>query len=143
MPGYTLLLFKKKRKEMKKIITVLVLIMIQFNLHAQSKIMTTKIFVAKDVSIINVPSNVSCHLLNCKGHKILIEATITADCSNQILDALFKAGVFSIIAHKHEDKIVLSMPNLNKVQIVKGKELNLDVNWNILVPNEIKFIKST
>ena len=141
MPGYTLLLFKK-RKEMKKIIIILVLIMIQFNLHAQSKMITTKIFVAKDVSVINVPSNVSCHLLNCKGHKILIEATIMGDCSDQILNALFKAGVFSIIAHKHEDKIVLSMPNLNRVRFVKNKELHLNVTWNILVPNEIKFIKS-
>lgn len=128
---------------MNKIITIIILIVLQINLFAQSKIMTSKIFIAEDVSVINVPSNISCQLLDCKGHKILIEATITADCSNQILNALFKAGVFSIIAHKHEDKIVLSMPNLNKVQIVKGKELNLDVNWNILVPNEIKFIKST
>jgi hypothetical protein len=128
---------------MNKIITIIILIILQINLFAQSKIMTSKIFIAEDISTINVPSNISCQLLNCKGHKILIEATITADCSDQILNALFKAGVFSIIAHKHEDKIVLSMPNLNKVQIVKGKELNLDVNWNILVPNEIKFIKST
>jgi len=128
---------------MNKIITIIILTILQINLFAQSKIMTSKIFIAEDISTMNVPSNISCQLINCKGHKILIEATITANCSNQILDALFKAGVFSIVAHKHEDKIVLTMPNLNKVRFIKGRELNLDVNWNILVPNEIKFIKST
>ena len=128
---------------MEKLITLVILIILQFNLHGQSKMITTKIFSIEDIFVIHVPSEIKCNLNNCKGKRMLIEATVSANCSDKVLNSLFKAGVFSIVAHKHEDKIVLTMPNLNKVRFIKGRELNLDVNWNILVPNEIKFIKST
>lgn len=118
------------------------LTLIQFNLCAQSTMITSKIFIVENVDIINVPDEICCSLHNCKGHKMLIEATIKAECNEQILHALFKAGVFSIIANKYDGKMVFTMPNLTRVTFVKGKELNLNVTWNILVPDEIKFIKS-
>jgi hypothetical protein len=70
----------------------------------------------------------------------LIDCTINANCSEQLLNSLFKAGVFSIIANEGLEKLQFSMPNLNRIRFIKGKELNLSVNWNILIPNEIKFI---
>ena len=127
---------------MEKLITLVILIILQFNLHGQSKMITTKIFSIEDIFVIHVPSEIKCNLNNCKGKRMLIEATISANCSDQVLNSLFKAGVFSIVGNKCDNKIMFLMPNLHKVKFVKNKELKINVTWKILMPDEIKFITS-
>jgi len=123
-------------------ILIFIILLLQINIYGQSKMMTTKSFMVENETTIEIPSDVKCNLKNYRGTRILIDCIINANCSEQILNSLFKAGAFSIIAYKSFNNVEFSMPNLKRVRFLNGKELNIDVNWNVLIPNKIKIIET-
>jgi hypothetical protein len=113
---------------MKNLLLISALLFSSLSLFAQSSKTYVKVVPVGALSAVAaIPTNIQ--VKACKGSRVTIQYTVTANVSPRIIDALTKAGRYTF------DMNTLTFPNTKKAIFINGVQLEEDIEVVILYPS--------
>ena len=117
---------------MKKLSLIIGLLFCFTSLFSQSSKVLCSTLPSQSMNILTaLPSNVT--LKTCKGSRVQIMVTVTANCNPNILDALSKAGRYTINPKTLQLSTPLKPCFVNKVQIEESIKITILLGTDKLI----------